>query len=363
MRREREYFNWGKVSCCAQNTGLLNCGRKIKDMTDNPATGTNRRDGMNKEHILQAVLERYKLDQAKTHLLGSLWNRVYRVETHNGQLYSLRLCHPVIQESQEVEDELTWLEFVANQGQVRVPRPVRNQGEGLVTTISTGKEKQLSCLFEWVEGEPARKNLTSRVMEQIGQAVGTLHEIAREFGNPLQHKDFRTNYRYDSSLAASHRGWIEEYEAEIGGEKTKLLYTAVEWLIEELTRIGEAGSNFGFIHADLHFGNFLVHDGEVSVIDFDQLGRGHYLYDLAVLMVELDYELTKSTDCWEKFMGGYQQVAALPFGKESELNPFIVAVNLAFLDWVYNTPNPEVRQQMAERLPATYESIRERIRS
>jgi Ser/Thr protein kinase RdoA (MazF antagonist) len=330
---------------------------------DNSATGTNPRDGMNEEQILQAVLERYKLGQVQTQLLGSLWNHVYRVEAHNSQLYSLRLCNPVIQEIHDVEDELIWLEFVANHQQVRVPRPVRNQQDSLVTTITTGKGKRLGCLFEWVEGEPARKNLTSRVMEQIGQAVGALHEIAREFGNPLQHKDFRTNYRYDSSLAASHRDWIEEYEAEIGTDKAKLLYTAVAWLIEELTRIEEAGSNFGFIHADLHFGNFLVQDGEVSVIDFDQLGRGHYLYDLAVLMVELDYELTKSTDCWEKFLGGYQQVAALPFEKESELHPFIVAVNLAFLDWVYNTPNPAVRQQMAERLPATYASIRERIRS
>ena len=332
-------------------------------MEDNSATGANRRDGMNEEHILQAVLERYKLGQAKTHLLGSLWNRVYRVEADNGQLYSLRLCPPVIQERQAVEDELIWLEFVASQQQVRVPCPVRNQQEGLVTTISTGEGERLSCLFEWVEGEPARKKLTSSVMEQIGQAVGALHEITREFGSPLQHNDFRTNYRYDSSLAASHREWIEEYEAEIGAEKAKLLHTTVEWLIEELTRIGEAGENFGFIHADLHFGNFLVQNGEVSVIDFDQLGRGHYLYDLAVLKVELGNELREYTECWERFIGGYRQVAALPFEKESELHPFIVAVNMAFLDWVYNSPNPVVRQQMAESLPATYASIRERMQS
>lgn len=318
---------------------------------------------MNEEQILKAILEKYKLDQANTRLLGSLWNRVYRVETDNGQLYSLRLCSPVIQDRKTVEDELNWLEFVASQGWVRVPCPVRNQQDGLVTTISTRNGLRLGCLFEWVEGEPAQKIMTPSVMAKIGQAVGRLHEISRRFGSPLQHKDFRSDYRHDSSLAASHRDWIKENETEIGTEKTKLLYTAVDWLLEELTRIGETGVNYGFIHADLHFRNFLVKDGVVTVIDFDQLGRGHFLYDLAVLWVELVDEWTNYAGLWEKFKGGYQQVTALPFVEESELDPFIVAVSLAFLDWVYNTPNPAVRQQMAKRLPGIYVSIKGRILS
>jgi hypothetical protein len=36
-----------------------------------------------------------------------------------------------------------------------------------------------------------------------------------------------------------------------------------------------------------------------------------------------------------------------------------VAVNLAFLDWVYNSPHPAVRRQMGPRLSATFASIRE----
>lgn len=317
---------------------------------------------MNKEHILQEVLEEYELVGARTHLLGSLWNCVYRVETENGQLYSLRLCPPVIQDRQSLEDELIWLEFVASRQRVRVPRPVRNQRQGLVTVISTVEGERLSCLFEWVAGEPAQKNLTPRVMRQIGQAVAALHEIAREFSGPLQDSDFRADYRYDSILAASHRDWIKEHQAEIGVENVALLYTAVKWLIEELERIGETEDSFGFIHADLHFGNFLVQDDEISVIDFDQLGRGHYLYDLAVLMVELLFnEPQQYAERWENFVVGYQQEAKLPFEDENDLNPFIVAVNLAFLDWVYNSPNLAVREQMLERLPITFEAIRERI--
>ena len=99
----------------------------------------------------------------------------------------------------------------------------------------------------------------------------------------------------------------------------------------------------------------------MSVIDFDQLGRGHYLYDIAVLVVELLDDLEQFEPRWQSFKAGYQEVAPFPFHDESELDPFIVAVNLAFLDWVYNAPNPAVRQEKKRHIPATYTSIRKRL--
>ena len=73
------------------------------------------------QYILQAILDRYDLSGAKTQLLGSLWNRVYRAEANSGHLYSLRLCPPAIQDRKILEDELTWLELVASQNKVCVP--------------------------------------------------------------------------------------------------------------------------------------------------------------------------------------------------------------------------------------------------
>ncbi len=313
------------------------------------------------QQILQSVLANYGLAGAETHLLGSLWNRVYRVKAENGQQYSLRLCSLQIQNKQVVEDELNWTELVANQHVLQVPRPVRNLQNELITVVATAEGQRLSCLFEWVIGEPAQNQLTPSVMHQIGIAVAKLHEIARKFSPPLVENDFRNDYRYGRRLAASHKEWIVEHQAELGIENVTLLHSAVDWLLDELTRIGETDDSYGIIHADLHFGNFLVQDGEICVIDFDQVGCGHYLYDLALLMVELVNEPVDYSECLHAFKAGYQQTVALPFMLESELDPFIVAVNLGFLDWVYNTPNSTVREQMGARLPATFESIKIRI--
>lgn len=121
--------------------------------------------------------------------------------------------------------------------------------------------------------------------------------------------------------------------------------------------MGETGASYGLIHADLHFGNFLVQDGRVSVIDFDQLGWGHYGYDSAVMKVELANELGECGEQWDSLVAGYRQVTALPFTEEGDLAALTVGVHLAFLDWVYNTPNPTVREQMGPRLPGMYAAI------
>lgn len=313
------------------------------------------------QRILQAVLGSYGLLGAKTELLGNLWNRVYRVEAENGQRCSLRLCAPAIRQSRSVEEELLWLEWVASRQQVRVPRPVRNQQHDLITAVPTPEGARLSCLFEWVPGGPARGSLTPTVLRRIGQAVASLHVMAREAGGPFQASDFRSGYQYGNRLAAAHREWIAARRAEIGEENARLLEGAVAWLLSALARMGEPREKYGLIHADLHFGNFLVQDGQVSVIDFDQLGWGHYGYDLAVLKVELANEVGDCAALWDNLVAGYQQVAPLPFAEEGELAALTIAVHLAFLDWVYNSPNPAVREQMGPRLAGTLASISESV--
>jgi Ser/Thr protein kinase RdoA (MazF antagonist) len=300
--------------------------------------------------------------EARTELLQGLGNRIYRVEMKKNRRFSLRICPAIFQNRQWLEDELIWLEFVASRNQIQVPRPVRNRQGDLLTVTPTSEGDLLSCVFEWVEGQEVRTCLTIPLMREIGRTVASLHQVARQFTFPAKDNPFRADYRYDSTLAASHRAWIELHQAEIGAENASLLYAAIEQLIAELEHIGETPHNFGFIHADLHFGNFLVQEGRVSVIDFDQLGRGHYLYDIAVLVVELFDDLEQFEPRWQSFIAGYQEVTPLPFHDESELDPFIVAVNLAFLDWVYNAPNPAVRQEKMRWIPATYESIQKRLK-
>ncbi|MBI3960312.1 MAG: phosphotransferase [Chloroflexi bacterium] len=315
----------------------------------------------NNEGIRNAVLDAYALSGAQIHLLQSRWNHIYRVEAADGARYSLRICAPEFKDRRWMQDELAFLDFVAEVGTICAPRPVRNRDGALITAIPAEEGERLACLFEWVEGEPSYRNLTVDMMAQIGRLTAHLHEIGRAFLFPDATNGFRADYRYDQALARSHREWIPEHRAEIGPENEALLQRAIDFVVEGMDRVGQARATYGVIHADLHFGNFLVHNGQVSLIDFDQLGRGHYCYDIAFLLTELYDEPESQPARWQAFKAGYAEVTPLPFDDDAELAPFLIAVGLAFLDWVYNAPNPQVRAEKMRYAPGVYRMLREKI--
>jgi len=260
-----------------------------------------------------------------------------------------------------MEDEMVWLNFVAQHNPQLAPRPIANDQGEWVTVIPTPAGERLCALFAWVEGSELRDAVTTADLHKLGRLVAALHNVARQFPFPDAASDFRGGYRYDQSLMHQHRDWIEKRSAVIGAENVVLLERAIDYVLATLDRMGTTPANYGMLHADLTFSNLLVHEEEIYLIDFEQLGRGHYLYDFAILWSELHTQAGDFAPRWQSFLAGYSEVAALPFRHESELNPFIIATQLNHLDWIYNTDNPVVRAEFGPQLPLVYASIRQRL--
>lgn len=313
------------------------------------------------QQLLQQVLQRYGLSDATAHPLHSYNNQVYRIEGTDNQCFSLRICGFPEMKRRNMEDEMHWLDFVAQRDPRLVPRPIANDLCEFVTVTAMPERDHLSCLFAWIEGQELRGSATPVEMRKIGRSAAALHTIAREFPFPDASSDFRNDYRYDQSLMLSHRGWIEKHRAAIGSERVTVLDRAIDSVVAAMDRLGTTRTNYGVIHADLHLGNVLVQDGEVAIMDFEQLGRGHFLYDLTVMWTELLDEPANHPLLWQSFVDGYGEVAEVPFSQPEELNPFIVAIQLNSLDWIYNAANPSVRDAYGPKLPFYFESIRQRV--
>lgn len=317
---------------------------------------------MNHEQLLAQVIQHYDLKPTLVSHLGTVWNTTYRITTGNGSNYNLRLCNTRFQDRASLQAELDFLDFVAKRQQVRVPQPIVNCDNEFVTVVSTSNGDQLCCLFAWIEGEEARTRLSLPVIRQIGRNMAFLHEAARAYSFPTTGNGLREGYCYDDGLIRSHREWIAQRANEIDPANIDLLHEAIEYVLEAFTALDKSRDIYGFIHADLHLGNFIVHDHGVAVIDFDQLGRGHFCYDIALLMVELMVEPHLFTQRWQHFKAGYQEVAALPFVHEQMLEPFVVAIHLTFLDAYYNSWTVEGKARFQNQLSNTYDAIRNRLR-
>lgn len=312
---------------------------------------------MQQEHLPAQILAQYPLRQPQITHLGTLWNTTYHVIAEDGMHYNLRVCHPSVQDRRCLHDELAFLDFMVKRGQVGVPQPVLNRHNEFVTVVSTPEGDRLSCVFTWIEGQEARDRLSLPVLYQMGQSVAFLHEAAQAYAFPAEGDGFRESYVYDDRLLLSHREWIAERAADLGSARVALLSNAIDDVLAALTGAGKRRDNYGFIHGDLHLGNFIVQGERVYVIDFDQLGRGHFCYDIATLMVDLQDEPGDFDARWNSFKAGYHAVIAQPFPDMQMLAPFVTAVDLAFLDWYYNSMMPQARAQYARQLQATYESI------
>ena len=312
---------------------------------------------MDNQVSLEQALACYGLTGATVYPLRSYNNSVYRIERADQQRFSLRICGFANMQRRSMEDEMSWLAFVAQHNPRLAPRPIANRQGELVTAIATPAGERLCALFAWVEGHELHQGVTPADLRKIGRLVAKLHAIARQFPFPDAASDFRDGYRYDQSLMHSHYSWIEEKHATIGPANVALLHQAIEYVLAQLERIGATPANYGMIHADLNFGNLLVHEEEVYLIDFEQLGRGHFLYDLVVLWTELREHTTDFASLWQSFVAGYAEVAALPFRSEAELKPFVIATQLNFLDWFYNSMTPTVQAEQAQFVPQTYQLI------
>ena len=113
------------------------------------------------------------------------------------------------------------------------------------------------------------------------------------------------------------------------------------------TRMAEtfpAVHDVGLIHADLHLGNAIFHRGGVKLIDFDDCGTGHRLYEVAVALWELrdrpDYPAYR-----DALLDGYRSRRDLDV---THLDDFIATRQVAFGLWY--TGMAQVNPAFAARL-------------
>jgi Ser/Thr protein kinase RdoA (MazF antagonist) len=156
-------------------------------------------------------------------------------------------------------------------------------------------------LFDFIDGEEPDEG---EDIEAIGEVVGRLHSIMREYKGSLleQGKEFFID-RYINILKKKN------YDA--GKTKMFLEYGDSLWKrVEKLPR--------GFCHGDMHRGNLLrTASGKYYLLDFDTSCNAFPIYDIMIMCNSTDYfdfdekGYEKSKITYECFLKGYTKYCAL----------------------------------------------------
>lgn len=255
-------------------------------------------------------------------------NVVFRADTTQGP-HALRLHRPGYHSEAELQSELDLMAMLSQAG-VLVPRPMAARDGRLLVRVGD----RYASLLSWLPGAPmgrsgqplalqgaARRDLFAA----IGAQMARLHGLADAWTPPPGF----SRPRWDrDGLVGEHPFWGRFWET--GTEEQ------CRWLLALRDRArgmldAAPGLDYGLIHADLVNENVLVDGPRVHFIDFDDMGHGFRLFDLATTLYKAADE-PDFDDLQAALLAGYAGERPLP---DLTLLPlFIVLRSLTYLGWI-----------------------------
>lgn len=285
----------------------------------------------------QALADRGLLETRLT-FVSDTENVIFRVETAQST-YVLRIYPKQSRPDVEIEGELYWLDDLHRQTDLIVPHPLSWPNDRLVWTTtdrSTGAAHQM-VLFPWLEGEVVGTNSTPQIVRQLGGAMAQLHTHAQLFSLPAGIFREADDWRPMGTLSGPlNQQQISRLKGYLAAEDWAICEAAAERVAHTIANLS-VGEAYGLVHADLHFGNCLWHEGRLKVIDFDDCQFAPFAYDLGITQTYLEtmpnYNVNRGA-----FIEGYSAYRPWPAHHEAEIEAFVVERCIRLLRWVATWP-------------------------
>jgi Ser/Thr protein kinase RdoA (MazF antagonist) len=247
----------------------------------------------------------------------------------------------------EIASELAWMDALRAEAGVRTPQVLPAADGRRVVTVperggpepggpETGGRARHCVRFEFLPGtepgaageEPA---LTAAHFAELGEITARMHRHARDWARPA----WFTRFDWDYASAFGPRARWGRWQDGIGvGPSEHAILSRLDGVLRDRLRaFGSGPERYGLVHADTRLANLLVHDGSVSVIDFDDAGFGWYLYDLgtSVSFFEHEPQVPGLVDAW---LRGYRRAGELSAADEAEIWTFIMFRRLLLVAWI-----------------------------
>lgn len=237
--------------------------------------------------VAEHAVERFLAEDASLELLGHGESVTWRVSAPSGR-YLLRLHSPISPPAEPgffttraIESECAWLQALADETDLVVQTPVPSPRGGCVLAVprSDVGDTVPCTLLTWIEGERLEGKPTARQAARLGELLAKLQEHARRWARPPGFE----RPTHERTWWRRALGRIDQLVASgvVTAANRALLGRAVEVLDRELAPLANEPDRAGLVHADLHAGNYLFHEGFPRPLDFGRACFAPWLYDVA----------------------------------------------------------------------------------
>jgi Ser/Thr protein kinase RdoA (MazF antagonist) len=255
---------------------------------------------------------------SRLYFLGGMDGSAYAFE-RDSQGYVLKVA-PLpadrLEHLPRMAEKYDFVTYLAENG-VRVARPVRSVNGNWVERVDVTEGSYLAsaavrALGHHMNGRNPAEASTP-LFQKWGQVTGQMHALAKGYKTWRHEAD-------GSRPQTCIMDWKEEYDSFYQACKDIRIREKWRDVGSQLEKLPQARDCFGLIHNDLHMQNFLIDDGEITVIDFDVCSYHWFATDIAIPLFFADWTGAPKTEPARRtfltgflrdFMAGYNQANSL----------------------------------------------------
>jgi Ser/Thr protein kinase RdoA (MazF antagonist) len=323
---------------------------------------SNRQQIARLRHLAGQALGAYPLVAPELRFVAHGENTTFRVDAMvagGPDRFLLRVHRPArhgrrLDSAAAVGSELDWLTALRADTGLSVPEPFRTTNGKLTTAAASPDvpEPRVCSLLRWMDGRVHSSVPRLVHLRRLGGVMARLHNHADRWCPPPGFARIRWDWEtfFGDTMVYGGINAADAWDL-IPADLRRRFDRVASGMQRVMTQLGDGADQVGLIHADLHLDNALFWRDDVRIIDFDDCGFGHWLYDIAVSLWELrhrgDYEQFRTA-----LIEGYTQHRPLPPGGLTHLDDFIATREVAFGLWYAGTAevNPAFRADLSEVL-------------
>ncbi len=320
--------------------------------------------------LAKKALEEYSVRPVRLRFLKHAENTTFRVFTSPKDTpdegffvpgnFLLRVHRSNYQTKNSILSELMWLADINKTTSIKVPEPLTTKTGQLITEIQIkGIPEARTCsLLRWLPGRFCHQEPTPKQAYSLGKTMAGLHNHVSGWQRPCSFE--RRHLDYDG-LFGENAGF-ELPSQEIWGllprECVKLFERVASRTSKLIERWKQSTFAYGLLHADLHLGNVLFHQGIALPLDFDDCGYGPWVFDFAVPLADW-LSLNTFSLLKRNLLAGYEENRELPKKQLEHLPIFIAARRVGLALWFVDRAlvNPRMNELKDVWLPKLFDEI------
>jgi len=282
----------------------------------------------------------FGLAVASVDVLSKSENVVLDVTLADGDHVVVRLHREGYNTLDELRSEVAFVDSLRTFG-VPVPAAVDDAEGNFYVPVDVGGQQLQAGVVRWVDGMPLGGPLDGSRLDLAPQFVriGEVAAQIRLHNDEWQAPTGFVRRRWDAEGLVGERPlWGPFWKVDqLTSAQADLLYRARNELFDELSAVSVGPGRFGLIHADLHLGNLMVDDDQLTVIDFDDAGYGWFAHELAVALHPVLDE-PGFVDARRSLLEGYRSVTELDDAEEQLIDTFLAVRSLMIVGWLAARP-------------------------